>query len=106
MDTVTLAVVTAAETGAAEGEPIIGEREIVDAYGFLKEVIERKFADNVVLLEAIDNFEADPTSDVRRQALRNAVVAAGAHQDAMVLEAAHALLDKIEDQPGGEQFIN
>lgn len=105
MDTLTLAIIAAAEVGATYGEPAVGKRETVDAYGFLKEVIRRKFAEDVVLLEAIDAFEADPTSAVRRQALRDAIVATGAHQDAMVLQAAQALLDKIEDQPGGEQFI-
>jgi len=106
MDPVTTAILVALATSVATGVGEVGgEKVIADAYDALKATLKRKFGEKDEVVKAVESVEAKPDSAGRRATLEEEVAAAQADQDPEVLQAAVALLDLIEAQPGGERHI-
>ena len=101
MDPITAAIVAAIAAGTAK----VAEQAIVDAYAGLKELLRRKFGAKSEVVKAVKALEAKPDSAARKDVVKEEVAAAKADQDPELLQAAHALLDKIGAQPGGVQVI-
>ncbi len=105
MEPVTTAIVAAIVAGVASGGGKVGESVLTDAYAGLKGMLKRKFGGESEVAKAVDNLEARPDSDGRKETLKEEVEAVGADQDAEVRQAAQGLLDQLKAQPGGEQHI-
>lgn len=90
MDIVTSAVVAALS--------MLSETVVKDAYNKLKETLTKKFSKNEDLVKAIDLLEAKPESEGRREILQEEVVAANAHLDPDVIQAAEALREQLKTQ--------
>lgn len=101
MDPLTLAIVSAISVGLTK----IGETLVSDAYGALKDLIKRKLGSDSKVAEAVVKLEADPESAGWRESLAKEIGKAGADGDTELLAAARALLDQIEDMPGGAHNI-
>jgi hypothetical protein len=101
MDPVTLAIVAALVGGVftdASAPPI------TDAYNGLKRLLKRKFGHTEALV-AIESLEKKPDSPGRQGTLAEELKDAGVDKDEEIVRAAHALLDQIKAQPGGEQYV-
>jgi hypothetical protein len=83
----------------------LSESVVKEGYETLKAVLQRKFGKNSDLSEAVEKLEKNPTSSGRKQTLREELATAKADQDAELIQAAQALLEKIRELPGGEQII-
>ena len=84
----------------------LSETVVKDGYEALKAVIRRKFGKESDLSDAIDELEQKPTSSGRKVTLKEELEAAKADQDAEVIQAAKALLEKIKELPGGQQSVH
>jgi hypothetical protein len=92
MDPLT-SVVTALAAGAAAALQSTVEQAVKDGYAALKGLIQRKYAQ-----VDVSQIEANPTSKNRRTVVEEELAAAGAAQDAEVLQQAQALLEAIQRQ--------
>jgi hypothetical protein len=101
MDPVTL-IVTALTAGAAAGGQSVVTEAIKDAYTGLKALIKRKFAGKPSAEVALTEHENDPQT--WQAPLKKALLQEHLDQDAEILQAAQALLDQLQAQPGGEQY--
>lgn len=99
MEPVTL-ILTALVAGAAKAAGDAAP----DAYKGLKALIQKKFAGKPVAEAMLEEHEKDP--ETYAAPLKKNLVEAGADQDEEILKAAQALLDKIKEQPGGQEIIN
>jgi hypothetical protein len=105
MDPVTTAIVAALTAGVIGGTTEVGKKVVLEAYGALKALLENKFGARSELVKAVKSLENRPDSAGRKTMVREEVATAKADQDSDVLAAAQALLDKIKEQPGGEQHV-
>jgi hypothetical protein len=103
MEPITL-ILTALVTGATKA---VGDAA-PDAYKGLKALIQKKFAeqpkpeaDRAVMV--MEEHEKDP--ETYEVALKKKLTEAAVDQDQEILKVAQALLDKIKEQPGGQQVI-
>ena len=103
MDPVTMAIVAALAAGATAGIPETGKRAIGDAYDGLKALIQRKFGDNSEIAGAVASLEGAPDSKGHTVTLTEEVAKVKADQDREILAAAQALLQHINQMPGGTQ---
>jgi hypothetical protein len=92
MDSLT-SLVTALAAGAAAALQSTVEQGVKDTYAALKGLIQRKYAQ-----VNVDQLEANPNSRSRRGVVEEELAAAGADQDAEVLQRAEALLEAIQRQ--------
>jgi hypothetical protein len=83
----------------------LGEPMVKDGYEALKAVIRRKFGKDSDLSDAVDKLEKNPTSPGRKETLKEELATAKADQDAELIQAAQALLEKVKALPGGQQII-
>lgn len=102
MDPVTAAIIAAATAGAAAGLTDTAKTAITDSYNGLKGLLQHKFGEQSEVVKAVAHAEADPDY---QPVLEGKVKKSGADQDAEVLAAAKALLEKISDTPSGRQII-
>ena len=98
MDPITTAIVTA--TAA------VGSSAIKDSYSALKALLKKKFGEKNDLVEAVNKLEAKPKSEARKATVQEEVETAKANDDPEIVQLAQDLLDKIKEQPGGQQIIN
>ncbi|NEO10417.1 hypothetical protein [Moorena sp. SIO3I8] len=99
MDPVTTAIVAAV---ASE----LSKAAISNSYDALKAALKKKFGSGSDLVGAVNQFEKKPDSDARKAMLREEVEAAKVNDDPEILQLAQDLLDKLKDEPGGQQIIN
>jgi hypothetical protein len=92
MDPLT-SVVTALAAGAAAALQSTVEQGVKDGYAALKGLIQRKYA-----RVDVDQLEANPRSKSRRGVVEEGLKAAGADQDAELLQQAQVLLEAIQRQ--------
>ena len=92
MDPLT-SLVTALAAGAAAALQSTVEQGVKDAYTAMKGLIQRKYAQ-----VNLDQLEANPSSKSRRGVVEEDLKAAGADQDAEVLQQAQALLEVLQRQ--------
>jgi len=106
MDPVTFtAIVAAISAGLGTGVSKVGESALVDTYQGLKAMLQRKFANNSEVVEAVDKLEKKPDSEWPKGMLKEELEEARVDQDPEVRQAAQELFDQLKTQPGGEQHI-
>lgn len=96
-------IVTALVAGAVAAAKDTAEKGVKDTYQGLKTLIKRKFA-NDALAQAM--VEAKP-EDIKKDEglLKDKIVEAGVDKDNEITKLAQDLLDKLQEQPGGQQII-
>jgi hypothetical protein len=92
MDPLT-SLVTALAAGAAAALQSTVEQVVKDSYAALKGLIQRKYAQ-----VDVNQLETNPSSKSRRGVVEEELAAAGADQDAEVLQQAQVLLEAIQRQ--------
>ena len=96
-------IFTALVAGAVAAAKDTAEQGVKDTYQGLKTLIKRKFA-NDALAQAM--VEAKP-EDIKKDEglLKDKIVEAGVDKDNEITKLAQDLLDKLQEQPGGQQII-
>ncbi|MBN1139490.1 MAG: hypothetical protein JXM73_23140, partial [Anaerolineae bacterium] len=95
MDAVQL-VVEALVAGAIAGTESTAAQAVRDAYAGLKALVVRKFGARGDVAVAVEQVDHKPASPGRRHTLEEELGAAGAGQDAEVLQAARDLLALVQ----------
>ena len=98
MDVITTAIIAAL---AAVSTDIIK-----DSYNALKSALKRKFGSESDVVEAVEGLEKKPTSKGRQALLQEEIENAKVNDDAEIVQLAQDLLDKLENEPGGQQIVN
>ncbi len=98
MDPITTAIIAALAN--------LGKDAIKDGYGALKAALKRKFGSDSDLVDAVEGLEKKPDSEARKAMLQEEVEIAKVNDDSDIIRLAQDLLDKIKEQPGGQQIIN
>jgi hypothetical protein len=93
-------------TAILAGLAKLAEPAIRDAYKGLKSVIVKKFGAHHEVVQAVENVEEKPDSSGRRETLKEEIASSKAEADAEIVAAAWALLQKLQEQPGGQQIIH
>ncbi len=105
MDPITAALIAALAAGVTSSVTEVGKTMLVDAYNGLKTLLKKKFGEQSRVVQSVAFLEDMPTSEASKALVHEAVVAAKADQDPELQQAAQALLDQVQAQPGGEQHI-
>lgn len=79
---------------------------IKDSYDALKAGLKKKFGEESDLVDAVDKLEKKPDSEARKATVQEEVEIAQVNDDPEILKLAQNLLDKIKEQPGGQEIIN
>lgn len=98
MDPITTAIIAALAN--------LSKDAINDCYGGLKGALKKKFGETSDLVDAVDKLEQKPDSEGRKAMLQEEIETAKVNDDPDLLRLAQDLLDKIKEQPGGQQIIN
>lgn len=99
MDPITTAIVTSLATN-------LGKDVIKDGYSALKAAIKKKFGAESDLVEAVNKLEKSPEREDRKATVKTEVEIAKVNDDLGIIQLAQDLLDKIKEQPGGQEIIN
>jgi hypothetical protein len=99
MDPVTTAITTAVLTD-------LGKDTIKGCYKALKDALVKKFGAASDLVDAVDKLEKKPDSEGRKATVQEEVSVAKANEEPEILKLAQDLLDKIREQPGGQEINN
>lgn len=83
----------------------VSSSAIKDGYNALKEALKKKFGEKSDLVDAVDKLETKPDSEGRKATVQEEVSLAKVNDDPEILKLAQDLLDKIKEQPGGQQVI-
>ncbi len=87
-------IVTALALGAATGIKSVAEKGVKDAYNILKSLISSKYPD-----VGIESLEKKPNSEIKRKAVEEDLVDAGADKNIEVLQQAKVLLERFANLP-------
>ena len=74
-------------------------------YQALKNTLKKKYGSDSDLVDAIEKLEQKPNSKARQDTVQEEVASAKALNNSEILKLAEQLLDKVKEQPGGEQVI-
>ncbi|BAY87948.1 hypothetical protein NIES267_74720 (plasmid) [Calothrix parasitica NIES-267] len=99
MDPITTAIVAAVVSE-------VSKAVISNSYEVLKAALKKKCGSESDLVSAVNQLEKKPDSDARKAMLQEEVEAAKVNDDPEILQLAQDLLDKLKDEPGGQQIIN
>lgn len=106
MDPITAAILAGVAAGAASGATdVVTKQAVKGAYHALTQLLQTKFGAQSDVARAVENVEAKPDSSGRKETLQEEIVASNAAQDAELVSAARALLDKIDALPNGKQIL-
>ena len=97
MDPITIAIVVA--------QANLSKDVIKDSYDALKADFKKKFGEESDLVDAVDKLEKKPDSEGRKATLQEEVEIAKVNDDPDIIRLAQDLLDKLKEQPGGQQVI-
>ncbi len=98
-----IAALIAGATAAAKDTAGVA---VKDAYNGLKELIKKKFGDKTDLVDAVDKLEKKPDSEARKATVKEEIETAKVNDDPEILKLAQDLLDKVKEQPGGQEILN
>ena len=98
MDPITTAIVAALAN--------LSQDACKDGYVALKDALKKKFGDKSDLVDAVDKLEKKPDSEARKATVQEEVEIAKVNDDPDILKLVQDLLDKIKQQPGGQEIIN
>ena len=93
-------IIAALVAGAAKAASDVAP----DAYNGLKALIKCKFAGEPKAEMVLEEHEKDP--ETYEAPLKKELAEAGADKDEKLIKAAQDLLNKLKDEPGGQQIIN
>ncbi|HEY8269337.1 MAG TPA: hypothetical protein VIG33_00490 [Pseudobdellovibrionaceae bacterium] len=79
---------------------------IKDSYDALKAGLKKMFGEESDLIDALDKLEKKPNSEARKATVQEEVEIAKVNDDPEILKLAKDLLDKIKEQPSGQEIIN
>ncbi len=98
MDPITTAIMAALAN--------LSKDAVKDCYDCLKGKLKKKFGETSDLVEAVDKLEKKPDSEARKAMLQEEIETAKVNDDPELLELAQELIEKIKEQPGGQNTIN
>lgn len=98
MDPITTAIVSALASDLTKAA-------IKNSYNALKNALKKKFSSESDLVDAVEKLEKKPNSEGRKATLQEEVNNAKINDDPEILQLAQDLLDKLKEQPGGQQVI-
>jgi len=99
MDPITLAIVTGLAIPTAKDV-------ITDSYQALKAVLKKKFGDQSDVVDAVEKLEKKPDSEARKATVQEEIENAKVNDDPEIVKLAQELLNKLKEQPGGQEIIN
>jgi hypothetical protein len=99
MDPITTAIAAAVLTD-------LSKDAIKGSYKALKDALKKKFGAESDLVDAVDKLEKKPDSEGRKATVQEEVSVAKANEEPEILKLAQDLLDKIKEQPGGQEINN
>ena len=79
---------------------------IQDSYSTLKAALKKKFGETSDVVDAVDKLEKKPDSEARKAMVKEEIEIAKVNEDPDIIKLAQDLLDKIKEQPGGQEIIN
>ena len=79
---------------------------IQDSYSTLKAALKKKFGETSDVVDAVDKLEKKPYSEARKAMVKEEIEIAKVNEDPDIIKLAQDLLDKIKEQPGGQEIIN
>ena len=97
MDPITTAIMAALAN--------LSKDAIKDGYNALKAAFKKKFGSESDLVDAVEKLEKKPDSEGRKATVQEEIEAAKVNDDPDIIRLAQDLLDKIKEQPGGQQTI-
>ncbi len=101
MDPITTAIIAALAN--------LSKDAIADCYGALKGALQKKFGSDSDVVDAVEKLEKKPDSEGRKAMLQEELATAKVSDDPEIIRLAQDLqdlLDKIKEQPGGQQIID
>lgn len=98
MDIITTAIIAALAA--------LSKDAIYDSYNALKSTLKKKFGSESDVADAVERLEKKPDSKGRQATLQEEIENAKVNHDAEIVQLAKDLLDKLQDQPGGQQRIS
>ena len=98
MDVITTAIIAALAA--------LSKDAIKDSYNALKSALKKKFGSDSDVVNAVEELENKPDSESRQATLQKEIENAKVNDDAEIVQLAHDLLNKLKDEPGGQQTIN
>ena len=99
MDPISAAIIAAVVAGATAGLTDTAKKAIGDAYEGFKGLLKQRFGGDSKVVQAVEQVEADPTSEGQKLVLHEQVTKAKADQDREIVEAARCL-QKLVDASG------
>ncbi|WP_427159975.1 hypothetical protein ACQFX9_29075 [Aliinostoc sp. HNIBRCY26] len=97
-------IITALGAGAIAATQETAGTAVKDAYQGLKTLIKNKLEGDVLGQAMVD---AKPEEIKQAEGLlKDKITKTGADQDQEIIKVAQELLDKLKEQPGGQQIIN
>lgn len=94
-------IITAAIIAALAG---LSKDAINDSYKALKSALKKKFGSGDVV-DAVERLEKKPNSKGRRATLQEEIKNSQVNEDLEIVELAQDLLNKLQEQPQGQQVI-
>ena len=96
-------VITTAIIAALAG---LSKDAVKDSYNALKAALKKKFGSESEVVDAVKGLEKKPDSKGRQATLQEEIENAKVNDEVEIVQLAQDLLDKIKEQPGGQQIIN
>lgn len=96
MDIITTAIIAALAA--------LSKDAINDSYNALKSALKKKFGSNSDVVDAVEGLEKKPDSKGRQATLQEEIESAKVNDDAEIVQLAQDLLNKLKDEPGGQQI--
>ena len=99
-------IITTITTAIVAALANLSKDAIKDSYAALKAALKKKFGETSDVVDAVDKLEKKPDSEARKATVSDEVEIAKANDDPEILKLAQELLDKIKEQPNGQEIIN
>ena len=95
-------IITTAIIAAIAG---LSKDAINDSYKALKSALKKKFGSNSDVVDAVEGLEKKPDSKGRRATLQEEIENSQVNGDSEIVQLAQDLLNKLQEQPQGQQVI-
>ena len=99
-------ILAALGAGAIAATKDVAGTAIKDAYEGLKTLIKKKFGETSDLVDAVDKLEKSPDREDRKATVKTELEIVKVNDDHDIIKLAQDLLDKLKEQPGGQEIIN
>lgn len=97
MDIITSAIIAALAA--------LSKDAINDSYKELKSALKKKFGSESDVVDAVEGLEKKPDSKGRQATLQEEIEHTKVNEDSEIVQLAQDLLNKLQDQPQGQQVI-